>query len=89
METVTILILITILAPVITGITQAIKPFIIDERFYIIIPILLGLILGPLSLPLMSLFEITIGLNIGQLIWVGGLAGLTSAGLYDIADIKK
>lgn len=61
--------------PVILALTQVVKPFIADKRFYPVIAVFLGLI-----------FNIGVGYSIGadiaQSSVLGVLAGLSASGLY-------
>jgi len=82
-----LLILISFLAPVITGITQLLKGY-VPEKYYALIPVILGLILGVLSFPVLPVIGAG-SLSLGVVIWAGLLSGLTASGVYSFANISK
>lgn len=79
---VNLLVLITILAPILTALTAILKQY-IPTKYHALIPVILGIILGPLA----SIFAPS--LTIIQLLWAGLLAGLTSGGFYSVQNIPK
>lgn len=82
-----LLLLITFLAPIITGLTQLLKSY-VNIKYYALIPIVLGIILGPASFPLLPLIGLE-PLSIAILLWAGLLTGLTAAGFYSAQNIRN
>lgn len=77
-----ILVLMTILIPIIMGLDGVLKGY-VPEKFHKLIPIVLGLLLGPLG----TTFAPTLALT--QLLWAGLLAGMAAGGSYKPTDLKK
>jgi hypothetical protein len=77
----TLLMLITILVPIITAITGLTKG-IIPKKYQALVPLVIGLIIGLAYLPLAP------GYTIAQILWAGGLAGLSAGGFYSVSNIQ-
>lgn len=81
------LMLITFLTPIVTALTQIIKND-VPKKFRSITPVIIGIILGILMYPLLPILGAA-SIDIGVLIWVGFLSGLSASGVYNIKDIRK
>lgn len=77
-----ILVLMTILIPIIMGLDEVLKSY-IPEKYQKLVPIFVGLILGPFG----STF--TAGLTLSQMLWAGFLAGMAAGGSYKPNDLLK
>lgn len=77
-----ILILMTLLIPIIMGLNNILKSF-VPERFQKLIPLIVGLVLGPLAVT----FAPTLVLS--ELLWAGLLAGMAAGGSYNPTDLVK
>lgn len=76
--------LVSILAPIIAAITQVFKP-IVAEKYYALIPVVVGLVVGVSSYVIVPA-ELQ---NIGLLLWAGVLGGLSASGVYSIQNIRN
>lgn len=81
------LILITFLAPIITALTTIFKTY-INEKYYALIPLVIGLLLGPAVYTLIPFLGLE-AISLINLIWVGLLSGLSAAGLYSAQNIRN
>lgn len=73
-----ILVLVTILAPIITGAVQAVKQAVKLPKTYLpLVAIVIGLGLGYAAIPFSDLSAI-------ERLWAGALGGLASSGLYEV-----
>jgi hypothetical protein len=77
-----LLVLMTVLVPIIMGLDEIIKSY-IPEKFHKLIPIVIGLVLGPLGATLAP------GLTLAQMLWGGLLAGMAAGGSYKPNNIIK
>jgi hypothetical protein len=68
--------------PIILGIVQVIKAWVLDARWYPVISIILGLAIN------MGLASVT-GVDYVSALVMGTIAGLSSSGLYSIATVNK
>ncbi|MNC05137.1 Phage holin [compost metagenome] len=82
-----LLMLITFLTPIITALTTIFKGY-VPTKFYALIPIIVGLILGALAFPILPLIGVS-SLSIGASIWAGLLSGLSASGFYSAQNIRK
>lgn len=74
-----ILVLATIILPIVTAVTQLVKNSItMPKNLVPIIALVVGLLIGLAAVPFTDL-----GLVLR--LWAGGLAGLSSTGLYELA----
>lgn len=72
-----ILSLATFLAPITSGIVQAIKSAeIIDKRFIPLLAVVIGMFLGAAAF--------FINIELIERIWAGGISGLASVGLFEL-----
>lgn len=78
-----LLILISVLTPIITALTEVLKKVVNIGKFQALVPLVFGIILGPLS------FIFAKDLSFVQLIWAGLLSGLTSGGFYSVQNIRN
>lgn len=73
----------TVLLPIVTAVTQLIKTTIsMPKKMVPFCALVAGILLGLAAVPLTDLDWIT-------RLWAGGLAGLSSTGLYEMAFNKK
>lgn len=75
--------LMTILIPVITGMTALIKKY-VNPKFHPVIPVFIGLAVAPLALPLPF-----INSTLVEIVWAGLLAGLSAGGFYSVGNINR
>ncbi len=68
--------------PIIVGFVQVFKSWIKDERWYPVIAIILGIAIN------VGLATVT-GVDYVSALVMGGIAGLSSSGLYSIATVGK
>lgn len=78
-----ILVFITILAPIITAVAQLVKPL-VPDKYSALLPFGLGIIIGAAYFPLAGE-----GYTLYQLVWAGALSGLTAAGVYSVQNIRN
>ena len=73
----------TILAPIVAAIIQGVKNAApISKNYVPLIAVVVGLILGFVAAPLTDI-------DVQLRLWGGGLAGLASTGLYELAFNKR
>lgn len=78
-----ILILATLIAPIVTGMVQALKAgFTIKKNLLPFVAVLVGILLGFLAYPFSDI-ETT------SRIWAGGMAGLASVGLFELGNQRQ
>lgn len=78
-----ILILVSIITPIISGLTEAIKKSVnIPLNVVPVVSLVLGLLVGFAAQPVSDL-ETTLRL------WAGGLAGLAATGLYEVVKQRE
>lgn len=78
-----ILMLATIIMPIATGLSEAIKRAIgINKRYVPIASVVIGVALGALAVPFTDL-------DVASRLWAGGLAGLSATGLYELGKQSK
>lgn len=73
----------TILIPVVTGLTALAKKY-TSEKYYALLPFVIGVVVAPLAFPLDFVTA-----TIPELIWAGGLSGLSAGGFYSVQNIRK
>ncbi|MFT8317005.1 MAG: holin [Sporolactobacillus sp.] len=74
-----VLVLATVLAPIITGLVQLLKiSFPILKKWIPLSAVLIGILIGFLATPFSDL-------DPASRLWAGGLAGLSSTGLFELA----
>lgn len=79
----TLLVVMTFLIPIVAGLTELIKKY-VNEKFYAVVPVIIGLVLSPLtaSLPF-------IDASMPELLWAGLLTGLSAGGFYSVQNIRN
>ncbi|TSB47115.1 holin [Alkalicoccobacillus porphyridii] len=78
-----ILLLSTLIAPMVTGVVQAVKVgFTLSKNFLPLIAMVLGIALGFLSYPFSDI-------DAASRLWAGGIAGLASVGLFELGNSRK
>lgn len=77
-----ILVLITILIPIIMGLDEVLKSY-VPIKYHKLIPIVIGLLMGPLG----ATFAPT--LTLAQLLWAGLLSGMAAGGSYKPSELVK
>jgi hypothetical protein len=77
-----LLVLITVLVPIIMGLDEIIKTY-VPVKYHKLIPIIIGIVLGPLGSTLST------GLTLSQMLWAGLLSGMAAGGSYKPTIIKK
>ncbi|MGJ9383252.1 holin [Salipaludibacillus sp. CF4.18] len=78
-----ILILATVIAPIATGLVQAVKKSInIKKEYMPMIAVVIGLALGAASFPFADI-------GLAERLWAGGVSGLSSVGLFELGKKKK
>ena len=78
-----ILLLATLIAPIVTGVVQAVKVgFTITKNYLPLIAVTLGVALGFVAYPFSDI-------STAARIWAGGIAGLASVGLFELGNSRK
>jgi hypothetical protein len=77
-----VLIIVSVLVPIIAGLTQVVKQY-VREKFYALVPVLIGLLLGP------AYTVFSPDLSVWELLWAGGLAGLAAGGFYSVQNVRN
>ncbi|MER2008898.1 MAG: hypothetical protein ABS939_15720 [Psychrobacillus sp.] len=75
--------LMTILIPVVTALTGLAKKY-VGEKYHALIPFVIGMVVAPLAFPLDFVTA-----SIPDLIWAGGLSGLSAGGFYSVQNIRN
>ncbi|WP_221566489.1 MULTISPECIES: holin [Bacillaceae] len=77
-----VLIFASVLAPIVTGLTEVAKhSFKISKRFISLVSLIIGLLIGLAAFPLTDL-DWTLR------VWAGGMAGLAATGLYEVGKYR-
>lgn len=77
-----ILAMATLIAPVVTGVVQAVKKATgVDKRYLPLVAIVVGMVLGALA----TFIDPSITLRL----WAGGISGLASVGLFELGKQGK
>lgn len=77
-----ILAIATVIAPITSGVVQAIKSATgVKKRYLPVLAMAVGIVLGAAA------FFVEIG--IGERIWAGGISGLASVGLFELSKKSK
>lgn len=77
-----ILLVISVIAPVVVGLTQITKKY-LSEKYAPIYSIVLGLLIG------LAYSTISEGATVYELLWAGGLSGMVASGFYSTQKIRK
>lgn len=77
-----VLVVMSVLVPIIAGLTQVAKQY-VREKFYALVPVLIGLVLGPAYVVFSS------DQSVWELLWAGGLAGLAAGGFYSVQNVRN
>jgi hypothetical protein len=77
-----VLFIVSVLVPIIAGLTQVVKQY-VREKFYALVPVLIGLLLGP------AYTVFSPDLTVWELLWAGGLAGLAAGGFYSVQNVRN
>jgi len=79
-----ILILATLIAPIVTGVVQAVKAgFTVKKNLLPFVAVIVGMALGFLAYPFSGDIEVT------SRLWAGGMAGLASVGLFELGNQRQ
>lgn len=78
-----ILVLATLIAPIVTGLVQAIKvAFTIRKSLLPFVAVVVGIILGFVAYPFSDV-------ETASRLWAGGMAGLASVGLFELGNQRN
>ncbi|UUI41194.1 holin [Oceanobacillus oncorhynchi] len=78
-----ILVLATLLAPIITGVVQALKVgFTIKKNLLPFVAVITGILLGYMAWPFSDIEAVS-------RVWAGGMAGLASVGLFELGNQRQ
>ncbi|WP_368654593.1 holin [Ornithinibacillus sp. 4-3] len=78
-----ILVLATLIAPIVTGLVQAIKvAFPIRKSLLPFVAVVVGIILGFVAYPFSDV-------ETASRLWAGGMAGLASVGLFELGNQRN
>ena len=78
-----ILMFATILAPIVVGLTEMIKRMtVVPERYLSVVALFLGFAIGVAAAPITDM-------DIWLRLWSGGIAGLSSVGLFEISTTPR
>lgn len=78
-----ILLLATLIAPIVTGVVQAVKVgFTLSKNYLPLIAMVLGVALGFVAYPFSDI-------DTASRLWAGGVAGLASVGLFELGNSRK
>lgn len=78
-----LMVLVTVLGPVITGLVAVIKSAVKLQNNYIpLLALVVGVVVGFVSQPITDL-------DLYMRLWAGGIAGLVSVGLYEVGTKRE
>ncbi|WLD95445.1 holin [Alkalihalobacillus sp. AL-G] len=77
-----VLLFASVMAPIVTGLTEVVKRTVhISKRYVSLVSLLIGIAVGLLAYPLTDLDWVL-------RIWAGGIAGLAATGLYEFGKYR-